>query len=71
MVERLHGRDARERIRGAQAGGILALNVNDGMLTDSTEALGAGFAFVRRMEYALSRMIGSNIRATDRSPSRS
>lgn len=33
--------------------------MNDGMLTDSTEALGAGFAFVRRMEYALSRMIGS------------
>jgi hypothetical protein len=41
-------------------GGILALNVSDAMLTDSTEALGAGFTFVRRMEYGLSRMIGSD-----------
>src|SRR5262249_43162056 len=42
-----------------KSGGILALNVSEEMLSDSTEALGAGFTFLKRMEYALSRTIGT------------
>ena len=38
-------------------------NVSEDMLPDSIEALGVGFAFVRAMEYAQSRMIGSKHQA--------